>query len=352
MRSVSLLKTLHCERSNVSLPPGLFRTKRICDAEIRGAAGPGMRKAAPRHAPMSTPPMTRRELLGLIAGAAAAAGRQPEGSKPAPGRVYRRQYRADATFILFSIPFYTQQNVGQGWAAYETGGSRLSLRFAAGSNPKRARGLNRLGFIEEEVVEREGNVSEAGYFGFMTSSREKSLREARCALERQSDSVPYEAIEGHLKPGNCRNRSARFHCDPKYDWESLESIKSAAREAVSAAGETPVAARAPVPFLYALTRAMGSPERRMQQQFAYGVHPHELRTEKHRDSGTGRRLAESGATHSPEGVMKLDGSIRNLATGKEDRFSLWFEEGSTIPLRFDVRVRSFLRLTFEAGEQA
>lgn len=297
--------------------------------------------------------MTRRELLGLIAGATvAAADTEREAPQKAPEPVLRRSYRADATLILFSIPFYTRPNVGGGWVAYEKEGSRLSLRFAAGSNPKRARGLNRLGFIEEHVTEQEGSVSQAGYFGFMTSSREKSLGEAKSALERQGNSVPYEVIEGRLKPGDCRNRGAWFYCDPKCDWSSLETIRSRAREAVDAAKEIPVAARAPVPFLYALTRAMLSPEQRMAQQFAYGAHPHDLRTEKGRDRSAGCKFAQNGLVANPDRVFKLEGRARDLATGGEGGFSVWFEEGCAIPLRFEVKARSFLRLTFEAEKQA
>lgn len=294
-------------------------------------------------------PMTRRELLGLFAGATAAAAHAGSGERrDAAEPVSYRRYRADATILLFSIPIYSRSGVGGGWAASASEGPKRRLSFAAGSEPARARGLNRLGYIEEEVLESGAAVERAAYFGFMTSSREDSIDEARRALESKADAVPYEAIQGNLRPGDCRNRGACFACEPGLGWSNLETIKVRALEAVGAAGDRPVDARAPVPFLFALTRAMHARGRKLVQPFVYGAHPHELQTEKHPDEGAGQRFARAGFACDPERIYKIDGRIRDLVTGKQNRFSLWFEEGCPVPLRFDVKVRSFLRLTFEA----
>ncbi len=288
--------------------------------------------------------MTRRELLGLVVGAVAA-GEVPR-SMHSPGT--RRRYRADATIIFLSIPFYSRSNVGGGWAAHAQEGGRRVLKFAAGSLPQRARGLNRLGFVEEEVLEADGIVREAAYFGFMTFCGEENIDEAKRALE-SAGGVPYAAIEGRLRPGDCRSRGAEFHCPPECDWTQLPTIESAARTALRDAADRPVSgASQPAPFLYALAQAMHSREKYATQAFVYGTNPHELRTEKEPDAGTGRRLQEKGLTRSPDRVQRLEGRIRNLNTGKQSKFTVWFEQGETVPLRFDVKVRSFLRLTFEA----
>lgn len=293
--------------------------------------------------------MTRRELLGLLTGAAAATADTGIGQcRDAAGPVSYRRYRADATILLLSIPIYSRSGVGSGWAACASEGEKLHLRFAAGSEPARARGLNRLGYIEEEVVGSGAAVERAAYFGFMTSSRENSLDEAKRALEGNPDAVPYEAIQGVLQPGDCRNRGAWFACEPGLGWSHLEIIKARAIEAVRGASDRPVDARAPVPFLYALTRAMGAREEKLIQPFVYGTHPHELQTEKRPDEDAGQRFAKAGIACEPKRVQKIDGRIRDLATRKQNRFAVWFEEGSPVPLQFDVKVRSFLRLTFEA----
>src|SRR5215831_11921614 len=67
----------------------------------------------------------------------------------------------------------------------EIGDSAVGLRFAAGSWPERARGLNRFGVLEETVIER-GGVREIAFAGLITRSMEKTLEQARHAFDNQS----------------------------------------------------------------------------------------------------------------------------------------------------------------------
>ena len=75
-----------------------------------------------------------------------------------PDRVLEQNYRADATILLFSFPLYTRSDVGGAVALVEErkqdDNSILSFEFAAGSAPERARGLNRLGYFQEIVVQK------------------------------------------------------------------------------------------------------------------------------------------------------------------------------------------------------
>lgn len=56
---------------------------------------------------------------------------------------------------------------------------RRTLFFAAGSDPKRARGLSRLGWMRETVWGPEAAPSQIGYAGVLSSSPEESLEHAR-----------------------------------------------------------------------------------------------------------------------------------------------------------------------------
>jgi hypothetical protein len=76
-----------------------------------------------------------------------------------------KRYRIDATIVVFGIPVYTRTGVGGGFARVEERDGERRLQFAAGSWPAQARGLNRLGFVEERASE-----TGSSYFGFMTAS--------------------------------------------------------------------------------------------------------------------------------------------------------------------------------------
>src|SRR5271165_4023012 len=122
--------------------------------------------------------------------------------------VRSRRYVASATITLFSIPLGTKNGVGSGYTLIEEArgpsGKTVSIQFGAGSYPENARGLNRLGFIQEAVSEEpSGAMEECAYLAFMTTSREKNLDQAKKALEStpgsettSGDMVPYTAAQG------------------------------------------------------------------------------------------------------------------------------------------------------------
>ena len=101
-----------------------------------------------------------------------------------------RHYRADAAVMFLGMTILRRENVGGGSIQLEEANSEKSRRkgiiFRAGSLPERARGLNRLGYIQEVCIEENALLREAAYFGFMTSSPEESFADAKNALEKQS----------------------------------------------------------------------------------------------------------------------------------------------------------------------
>ena len=98
-----------------------------------------------------------------------------------------RTYRADAIILVLGITIFRRAGVGGGQASLEETGEGASLRrtlfFAAGSDPKHAHGLNRLGWIREVVLGPASTPSESTYFGVLTSSPEESLEHARKAVD-------------------------------------------------------------------------------------------------------------------------------------------------------------------------
>jgi hypothetical protein len=121
--------------------------------------------------------------LRLVAGAALvkAEASQPGGSKYA---VWQRRYRASATITLLSIPIVSKDDVGSGFILIEEAAQKIAIQFGAGSYPESARGLNRLGFVQEVVAEKNrGELAECTYFALMTTSAEKNLEQAQRALD-------------------------------------------------------------------------------------------------------------------------------------------------------------------------
>lgn len=86
---------------------------------------------------------------------AATQSTSPSENSVNPQRAKLRRYRADAAILLLGMTVYRRSAVGDGEASIEDTGEGPSLRrtlfFAAGSDPKRARGLSRLGWMREIV---------------------------------------------------------------------------------------------------------------------------------------------------------------------------------------------------------
>src|SRR5579883_1798259 len=141
--------------------------------------------------------LSRRRLVRLLLGAASADCLLPRLATAGPGTFevdrllvehpsesvsyQHRAYRADALVRLLGITVFSRAGVGSGFASYRearrSGVTVTTSRFGGGSFPARAHNLNRLGFIEEVVIETGAGPVEAAYFGFMTSSPEESLNE-------------------------------------------------------------------------------------------------------------------------------------------------------------------------------
>lgn len=162
--------------------------------------------------------ISRRNLLRLVAGAALvrAKGSQPAGSKYA---VWQRRYRASATITLLSIPIVSRDDVGSGFILIEEAAHKIAIQFGAGSYPESARGLNRLGFIQEVVAEKNrGELAECTYFAFMTTSAEKNLEQAQRALDASGATVPYAVAEAGGRNGTFVSKLDRVNLSSGVTW--------------------------------------------------------------------------------------------------------------------------------------
>ncbi|HMC61265.1 MAG TPA: hypothetical protein VKJ01_18900 [Candidatus Solibacter sp.] len=271
-----------------------------------------------------------------------------ESAADASSRTTSRTYRADAVILFLGISIYRRAGVGGGHASLEETGEGASLRrtlfFAGGSDPKRAHGLNRLGWMREVVVGPTSAPSEAAYFGVLTSSPEESLEHARKSVAAPpSGRSIFSAASGRNTAGHSRSAVTHFEFAAGTLWSDpglIGRAQSTFHENVdwreTAWPKSPN--QAPPTFLYQMAALLKPRTRRAVGRYVYNEQEYLLELEGPPTGGDRERL------------LPFRGKIRNLRTGHETVFRLWLEEASDsiVPVRIEFQPRSFLRLTFEA----
>ncbi len=273
----------------------------------------------------------------------------------------RREYVASAVIVLFGVQIFSKNGVGDGNVRIEEigpeHGTTVSIEFAAGSRPEGAKGLNRLGFIQEAILEDEpGLARESAYVAFMTASDEKNIEQARKAMEVAGGMQRYNAAQGICRPGGFQSRLDRLAFSSKYSFKDLGTLIPMARTEMTARAADPLEHRDDAEtshrstFLYAVRRALLSPGQTQSGLYFFNSKKYRLDTVKEFDPTTGARFVEKKIVATASKVVKLSAWITNTETGNRTPFHLWYEKGaeSLPPLRFDYQARSFLKLAFEA----
>lgn len=316
---------------------------------------------------MSTRTWVRREWLSLLAktlmlGPLKAASSASFGGGDGASRRY---YRADAVISLFSIPIFSKAGVGSGFAFVENlegaGSDTRRLGFGGGSWPDKAHGLNRLGYIHETVVESVGGLSQSSYFGFMSTSQEERLEEARAAINQSQQEAIFSAIRGETRPGTYSARFTRFLSKDAVNWRFWRKVADAAqksfdgeclskREERGAPGNPEMVLPT---LLYSLLRVRETGFAPLRTTFIYGGVQRSLETSAAPDAKTGDKLRQRGIVMNAKSVVRMAGTIRNLKLGTKTHFSVWWDRDSNspLPVRIELEPKSFLRLAFEADHE-
>jgi len=276
-----------------------------------------------------------------------------------------RKYVASATVMLFSFPLVSKKGVGSGYAVIEeaapaspsTSAGTLSIQFGAGSWPENARGLNRLGFIQETIAEEKpGQPAEFAWLAFMTTSRESSLDQARKAIETSGETIPYSASQGYGHEGRYGSLVERFDFPASYRWSNLSQLMERARTAMTAgiAEQGSASPDRPGTFLYQVRRAMLDASPRTSHCIVFNDKLFRMDTQKEKDATASAHFAERKLVPPSVCVMRLDAILTEKRTGAKTPFRVWYAAGAeqAPPLRFEYQAKSFLRLTFEADAAA
>lgn len=272
---------------------------------------------------------------------------QPGTTDGTPARSISRTYRADAVILFLGISIYRRPGVGSGQASIDETGEGASLRrtffFAGGSDPKRAHGLSRLGWMREVVVGPVSAPTETNYFGVLTSSPEESLEHARKSVAAPpSGRSIFSAVSGRNTPGHSRSALTHFEYATGSLWSDRGLIEHAQTSFQSSIdwheSSWPKSSdQAPPTFLWQMATLLKQ-RTRAAARYVYNEQEYSLQLEP----------LPAGADR--EHHLPFRGKIRNLHTGREYLFRVWLEQGSDsiVPIRIEFQARSFLRLTFEA----
>jgi hypothetical protein len=271
-----------------------------------------------------------------------------ESAAAAPSRITSRTYRADAVILFLGISIYRRAGVGGGHASLEETGEGASLRrtlfFAGGSDPKRAHGLSRLGWMREVVLGPASTPSAVDYFGVLTSSPEESLEHARQSVATPASGRSlFSAVNGRNTTGHSRSAVTHFEYSAGAIWSDrglIEQAQSTFHADVDWRETSwPTWPNQPPPtFLFQMATLLMQRTRRAVGRYVYNEQEFLLELD----------APESGRDR--ERLLPVRGKIRNLRTGHDSLFRLWLGEAadSIVPVRIEFQPRSFLRLTFEA----
>ena len=260
---------------------------------------------------------------------------------------FSRHYQATAVITFCGVTIFSKKHIGGGYAVVEQapreGQTEVSLRFAGGSWPAKAHGVNKLGYIRELVVERaEGEPVHAEYFGFMTSAAEKSFDQARKQFAEQSTGkpVPYSAVGASATDGVWNVSVSHLMLSSRWTFSDTGELNTEIKRAMLADPD-PVRSQirfGPHTFLNSIRQALRSPADTTDHSLFYNGKAFTMRCSK-----------------QTEGKLKrLNGMLEEEATAGKTSFKLWYEPDSAnyLPVKIEYKAKSFLKLIFEVDPNA
>jgi len=291
-------------------------------------------------------------LLSLLFSLPAVSADAPPDAK----HTFQCRYRATAYVTFLSMTIFSRAGVGFGFAqSDEHSSGTSSLRFLSGSTPERAGGLNRFGFIQENVAQDPAS-SAADYFGLMTASAEESLEDAKTALHsKKSGDVPFVAARAFVDQGKMSYSVRHLLLPASYRGSNADQLLQKveaefAKPQPSQLEKTELFNGEPTgTFLNSLRQAILAEPQTFQRRIVFNGKTFQFLAQKHLDRHIGGELQKAGLTALPDAVVQLIGTLRNEKTNEVTSFHLWFEKGSSnfLPLRFEFKAKPYLRLVFD-----
>ncbi len=275
-------------------------------------------------------------------------------------RSFQRRYKATAYITFLSVTIFSRSGVGFGFAGTDEHSrgeqQSFSLRFLSGSTPERAHGLNRFGFIQENVEQTNRATVSADYFGLMTANGEESLSDAKAALDSKAgDRTPFVAARALISQEKTSYSVRHLLLPSSYRGSNADQLlqQVQAEFATPAPGQKEqtelLNGQAAETFLNSVRQAIEAEGDHYQSRIVFNGKTFQFSAAKRPDARTGSELRKVGLTASAPGIMLLSGALRNEKTNEVSNFRLWFEQGSAnfLPLRFEFKPKSYLKLVFD-----
>ena len=276
---------------------------------------------------------------------------------------FYRHYSVCAQVTLFGIPVFSRCGVGGAFAELSRPDEDepLWLKFVSGSSPERAHGLNRLGLILESVRESKNGPITSSYFGFITANNEESVSQGRRALEEsgRSQDATYSVAEGLIKGSSMSYTTYRIELPSRYRWSDASQMLAEVRQQLKGQPanrhtlDASEAAGAKVElrtFLYAVRSALVSASTKGDEYVVHNGKLFQLTWSKSHDTRAQQEFVRAGLAGPSCTAMRMSAVIRNVNSGEQTPFAVWYDASSqnVLPLRFEFRARSFLKLVFQA----
>lgn len=249
-----------------------------------------------------------------------------------------RRYRAQAIVTLLGVNIFTRTNVGAGYAVLEQcnsdDGHAVGIQFAAGSLPERAKGLNRSGYFQEVVHAPKTGHTKAAYFGFMTSSPEKSLDQAQKAIASNGgDQAAYRVIEGLTAGVQASSALQTVMAPAKIQWPSIGDLHRLFRGTRQVKMQPAAVPVETTTFLNAVRHSILDPAPKATRSIVYNGKLYRMTTEKENDGAR----------------VRVSGTMIDSTNGDKSPFRFWYEPKSPniVPVKIEYKARSFLKLVFE-----
>jgi hypothetical protein len=273
-------------------------------------------------------------------------------------KTFQRRYKATAYVSFLSVPLFSFAGVGFGFAGTDeqAADQTLSLRFLSGSTPERAHGLNRFGFIQENIQQKDRATVSSDYFGLMTANKEESLADAKAALEvKAGNQVPFIAARAFIDQEKTSYSVRRMLLPSSYRGSNADQLLQQVQAEFALPQKDQIEktellnGQATGTFLSCLRQAILSAAQTYRSRIVFNGKTFQFQADKRPDAKTGADLRKLGLTSSPAMITLLNGALRNEKTNEVTNFRLWFEQGSAnfLPLRFEYKAKSYLRLVFD-----
>jgi hypothetical protein len=291
-------------------------------------------------------------------------------------------YQVNATvlipLLITSIPIINREDVGVGSFAVadfedSDGGTLRAYEFFAASNPDRARGLNRLGFIREVAKLGSDGTRWTAQFGVISADRAQaqSREDAEQSFEQDQNLQPYKIIDTMIE--RRRNHGTVTTLILEGRWESADALYADVRPEWATVPperehelEDPrgVLYEEPIGFLGAIQLTL----RRVATTLAAGndppsfscpyIHKGQVFQMEFLDHKIDRRrqalYLEAGLVRPNTVVHKLEYRVMNDEGDEDESFELWTELPSKnaddpssppiLPIAFEFKPRAYLAL--------